>query len=155
MNNNIVIVSYEPQYVSSFKDLNVAWLEKYFVVEPYDAEVLSNLEKYILNKGGDIFFILENGVPKGTVALMYNEYGELEFTKMAVEESSKGKGFGNLLMQHCIDKAKQMGSENLILYSNTKLNPAISLYKKFGFEEIPVEKSEYERCNIKMIRKIK
>lgn len=86
---------------------------------------------------------------------MYNEYGELEFTKMAVEESSKGKGFGNLLMQHCIDKAKQMGSENLILYSNTKLNPAISLYKKFGFEEIPVEKSEYERCNIKMIRKIK
>lgn len=41
---------------------------------------------------------------------MYNEYGELEFTKMAVEESSKGKGFGNLLMQHCIDKAKQMGS---------------------------------------------
>lgn len=55
MNNNIVIVSYEPQYVSSFKDLNVAWLEKYFVVEPYDAEVLSNLEKYILNKGGDIF----------------------------------------------------------------------------------------------------
>ena len=155
MNNNIVIVSYEPQYVSSFKDLNVAWLEKYFVVEPYDAEVLSNLEKYILNKGGDIFFILENGVPKGTVALMYNEYGELEFTKMAVEESSKGKGFGNLLMQHCIDKAKQMGSENLILYSNTKLNLAISLYKKFGFEEIPVEKSEYERCNIKMIRKIK
>lgn len=55
MNNNIVIVSYEPQYVSSFKDLNVARLEKYFVVEPYDAEVLSNLEKYILNKGGDIF----------------------------------------------------------------------------------------------------
>ena len=99
--------------------------------------------------------MLENGIPKGTVALMYNEYNELEFTKMAVDESSQGKGYGNMLMQHCIDKATEMGAEDLILYSNTKLNPAISMYKKFEFVEVPVEKSEYARCNIKMIKKLK
>lgn len=151
---SVEIVSYQEKYKEVFKNLNTAWLEKFFVVEPYDAEVLANPQKYILDKGGEIYFILENGVPKGTFALMYNDYNELEFTKMAVDESSQGKGFGNLLMQHCIDKAKEKGAKELILYSNTKLNPAITLYRKFGFTEIPVEKSEYERCNIKMIKKL-
>jgi ribosomal protein S18 acetylase RimI-like enzyme len=85
---------------------------------------------------------------------MYNEYGELEFTKMAVDETVQGKGFGNLLMQHCIDEAKKMGGEELILYSNTSLKPAINLYEKFGFIEIPVGNSEYARCNIKMKKQL-
>lgn len=148
------IINYQPKYADDFKQLNVAWLEKFFVVEKYDEEVLSNPQKYILDKGGDIYFILENDTAKGTFALMYNEYEELEFTKMAVDESAQGKGFGNLLMQHCIDKAKEMGAENLILYSSRKLTPAISLYRKFGFTEIPVGKSEYARCDIKMIKKL-
>ena len=148
------IINYQPRYAEDFKKLNIAWLEKFFVVEKYDEDVLSNPQKYILDKGGDIFFILEDDSVKGTFALMYNEYGELEFTKMAVDESSQGKGFGNMLMQHCIDKAIEMGAENLILYSSRKLTPAISLYRKFGFQEIPVEKSEYARCDIKMIKKL-
>jgi ribosomal protein S18 acetylase RimI-like enzyme len=48
-----------------------------------------------------------------------------------------------------------MNCENLYLYSNTQLEPAINLYKKFGFLEIPVEKSEYARCNIKMVKHLK
>ena len=148
------IIKYQPRYAEDFKKLNIAWLEKFFVVEKYDEDVLSNPQKYILDKGGDIFFILEDDSVKGTFALMYNEYGELEFTKMAVDEASQGKGFGNLLMQHCIDKAIEMGAENLILYSSRQLAPAISLYRKFGFQEIPVEKSEYARCDIKMIKKL-
>lgn len=149
------IISYQPKYAKDFKTLNTAWLEKYFVIEPYDEEVLSNPDKYILNKGGQIYFLIENDKPIGTFALMYNEINELEFTKMAVSETSKGKGYGNLLMQHCIDEAIKMGSENLILYSNTTLEPAINLYKKFGFLEIPVENSEYARCNIKMVKHLK
>ncbi|WP_027375957.1 GNAT family N-acetyltransferase [Kaistella palustris] len=146
------IISYRPEFAADFKNLNTAWLEKNFVVEPYDDEVLSNPQKYILDKGGQIYFLVEDDKAVGTVALMYNEYDELEFTKMAVAENYMGRGFGNLLMQYCIDEAKKMDSKNLILYSNTGLEPAISLYKKFGFEEIPVEKSEYARCNIKMVK---
>lgn len=148
------IILYLPKYAKDFKTLNTAWLEKYFVVEPYDNEVLSNPEKYILDKGGNIYFVIEKGKAIGTVALMYNEYNELEFTKMAVEDDFKGKGFGNLLMQHCINEAKEMNCEKLYLYSNTTLEPAINLYRKFGFLEIPVEKSEYARCNIKMVKEI-
>lgn len=149
------IVSYLSKYSEEFKTLNTAWLEKFFFVEAYDAEVLSKPEKYILDKGGNIYFVIDAGKVVGTVALMYNEYGELEFTKMAVADEAKGKGFGNLLLQHCIEEATKMDCENLFLYSNTKLEPAINLYKKFGFLEIPVEKSEYARCNIKMVKHLK
>ncbi len=73
---------------------------------------------------------------------------------MAVHESAQGKGFGKLLMECCIENATKMGAQELILYSNTKLIPAIQLYIKSGFIEIPVEKSSYERCNIKMTKKL-
>lgn len=149
------IISYDPKYAVDFKSLNTAWLQKYFVVEPYDNEVLSKPQKYILDKGGEIYFLIENGEAIGTFALMFNEIDELEFTKMAVLESRRGKRYGNLLMQHCIDEATKMGSKKLILYSNTDLMPAINLYRKFGFYEIPVEKSEYARCNIKMVKDLK
>ena len=150
----IQISTYKKEYAKAFKDLNIAWLEKYFTPEPYDIEVLSNPEKYIIDKGGDIYFVLENNIPVGTVALMYNNLGELEFTKMAVDETVQGKGFGKLLMECCIENAIKMGSKELILYSNTKLNPAIQLYIKSGFVEIPVGNSAYERCNIKMSKKL-
>jgi ribosomal protein S18 acetylase RimI-like enzyme len=57
-------------------------------------------------------------------------------------------------MRHGINEAIEMGAENLILYSSRTLTPAISLYRKFDFQEIPVEKSEYARCDIKMIKKL-
>jgi len=148
------IIEYRKDLAPYFKQININWLEKYFIAEPYDVEVLYNPEKYILDKGGNIYFVAEEGIPKGAVALMNNEYGELELTKMGVDESAQGKGYGNLLIQHCIHKAKEMGVKDLILYSNTKLSPAIHLYKKFGFMEIPVEKSEYARCDIKMIKSL-
>lgn len=146
------IIPFNLKHAEDFKTLNEAWLEQFFVIEPYDHEVLSDPSKYILNKGGNIYFALENERAIGTFALMYNNLQELEFTKMAVADSEKGKGYGNLLMQHCIDEAKKMGCKTLYLYSNTQLVPAINLYKKFGFIEVPVEQSAYERCNIKMIK---
>jgi N-acetylglutamate synthase-like GNAT family acetyltransferase len=148
----VVIENFKKEYATAFRDLNMAWLQEFFVAEPYDIEVLSKPEKYILDKGGAIYFVVENGLPIGTVALMYNKYNELEFTKMAVDTKMQGKGYGKLLMNHCIDEARKMGASELILYSNTKLNPAIELYRTSGFVEIDIENSEYERCNIKMVK---
>ena len=83
-----------------------------------------------------------------------NILNELEFTKMAVHKSAQGKGFGKLLMNCCIENAIKMEAKELILYSNTKLTTAIQLYIKSGFIEIPVGSSAYERCNIKMSKKL-
>ena len=48
-----------------------------------------------------------------------------------------------------------LGATKVILYSNTKLGPAIHLYQKYGFVEVPMGTSEYKRSNIKMEKTIK
>ena len=75
-----------------------------------------------------------------------------ELTKMAVAPNQRGKKIGQKLMQYCIDFAKENNFDRLLLYSNTKLENAIYIYRKFGFIEIPVEKdSPYDRSDIKMV----
>jgi ribosomal protein S18 acetylase RimI-like enzyme len=65
---------------------------------------------------------------------------------------ARGKQIGQQLMQHCIDFASQQNFEELFLYSNTKLENAIYIYKKYGFDEVPLEvPNPYERSNIKMV----
>ena len=43
--NAITFVSFDPAYRNAFFDLNKAWLEAHFLLEPYDIEVLSNPER--------------------------------------------------------------------------------------------------------------
>jgi len=104
-----------------------------------------------INKGGHIFFAKLNNEIVGTVALMPKQT-TFEVTKMAVSTKHRGFKTGQQLMQYCINFAKkELQLKNLILYSNTKLENAIYIYKKYGFTEIPVEENcPYERCNIKM-----
>lgn len=146
------IISFEKQYSKAFYDLNIEWLQTYFYVEPFDEEVLSKPEQYIINKGGHIFFAKLNNTIVGTVALMPTKNERVfELTKMAVLPNQRGHKIGQKLMQYCIDFAKNNLFEGLMLYSNTKLENAIYIYRKYGFIEIPVEEnSPYKRSNIKM-----
>ena len=145
------IVSYKKEYTTAFKALNINWLEKYFYVETNDKEVLSNPKDFILDPGGHIFFALDGDIIAGTVALIPMSDGILELSKMAVDPAYQGKGIGQELMAHCIAFAKAKNLPKLILYSNTKLENAIYIYRKWGFVEIPLEADNiYERSNIKM-----
>ena len=150
------IIPFNPEYAKDFYNLNIEWLKTFFYVEPFDEEVLRNPETYIINKGGHIFFVLSQNKVVGTVALMpTNNQTVFELTKMAVLPNLRGHNIGQKLMQHCIDFAKNNQLSAIILYSNTKLENAIYIYRKFGCKEIPVEpNSPYKRTNIKMILKI-
>ncbi|NND62376.1 MAG: MarR family transcriptional regulator/GNAT family N-acetyltransferase [Flavobacteriaceae bacterium] len=151
----ITIVDFQEEYSQEFYDLNIEWLETYFYVEDFDREVLSNPDKYILGPGGHIFFAVENGKAIGTVALMKSEENTYELTKMAVHPSMRGRKVGQQLMQYCIDFAREQSFDKLFLYSNTLLENAIYIYRKYGFVEIPVEdNSPYNRSNIKMELKL-
>jgi N-acetylglutamate synthase-like GNAT family acetyltransferase len=144
------IISFSDELAHHFSSLNKAWLEKYFVVEPIDSEMLDNPKQYFIEKGGHIFFAKINEDIAGTVALLKDSDLVYELSKMAVWEKYQGQKIGNRLMEHCIDKARELKAEKLILYSNTKLLPAIHLYRKYGFVEVPITNSGYKRSNIKM-----
>jgi len=152
---NIKIISHDAAYAKAFYELNIEWLKTFFYVEPYDEEVLSQPEKYIIDKGGYIFFVLKNTKVVGTVALMpTHEHGILELTKMPVLSEVRGQKIGQRLLQHCIDFGKQKKLNALLLYSNTKLENAIHLYRKYGFKELELEdNSPYKRSDIKMLLK--
>lgn len=148
---SVIIVPFDKKYKKAFYDLNIEWLDTFFYVEDFDKEVLSNPEKYVIDPGGFIFFAIQENRVVGTVALMKSEKGIFELTKMAVLPTERGKKIGQQLLKHCITFGRELPMKKIFLYSNTILENAIYLYRKFGFIEIPVEADNpYERSNIKM-----
>jgi N-acetylglutamate synthase-like GNAT family acetyltransferase len=149
------IIPYEDKHASAFKQLNIEWLQQYFVVEAYDEYQLSHPSEEIINKDGYIFLAKDNETIVGTVALMKETDQSFELTKMSVTKNSQGKGISKLLMDACIWSAKEKKWDRLFLYSNTILVPAMRLYRQYGFIEIPLENnSHYHRTNIKMELKL-
>lgn len=149
-NKTIEIIDFTNDLSEPIKLLNYEWLEKYFCIEDDDILSLSNPKKYIIDKGGFIYYAKFGNKIVGTASLLKRNETIYELGKMAVTDSKKGLGIGNMLLEHCLYEAKQKQIKTLILYSNTTLKSALNLYRKFGFKEIELESGFYERANIKM-----
>lgn len=150
--DGLEIIAFEPRYRSEFKRLNVAWLQRYFRVEPIDEQVLGNPEQEILRGGGAILFARVQDRIVGTVALKPEHDGVFELTKMAVDEDFQGRGFGKRLLDAACDHAKALGAPRVILYSQRSLKAAVTMYAKYGFVEMPLTDKRYSRCDIMMER---
>lgn len=146
----IEIIDYQAAYQSSFERLNKAWLEEYFTVEPIDSYVLEQPEEAIIKPGGIIMFARYEGEIIGTVALKVIEPGVYEMTKMSVDKAYQGLGAGKTLCAAAIARAKAINAKRLLLYTTNVLETAISIYRKQGFVDIPLEPGVYERANVKM-----
>lgn len=144
------IIAYKDSLKNDFKRLNYEWIKKYFVVEPSDKRVLTNPQKYVLDKGGYIYFAESDGNVVGTYALMKVRANVYELAKMAVTESKQKQGIGTAMLVHSIARSRALNAHKLILYSNTILAPAINLYFKKGFRVITMKDYHNERANIKM-----
>ena len=175
-NNNIVIVGYHPKYADDFAALNYQWITEFFVIEPEDRAALDHPEAYAIDNGGEIFFLLDRSsggetvigtaalvpkkVPKKTweeapqqaVAQTAETIEVYELAKMAVSPNRQGEGLGQLLLQHCIEFARQRRGNRIILTTNDILKPALAVYHKLGFKDLPVNPDErYERGNLAMV----
>ena len=149
----VAIRSFDPDYAAAFRSLNVAWIEHYFKMEDADRQALDDPAVKIIAPGGEVLFAVSLGREQviGTCALIRLDDENAELAKMAVSEEAKGKQVGLLLGESIIDRAKDRGFHTLVLESNRKLTPAISLYRKLGFVEKPFpHPSEYSRADIYM-----
>ena len=146
------IINFKNEYSKLFYDLNIEWLNEFFLVEDYDKKILSNPQKHIINKGGSIFFAKKDKKIVGVVALMpTHELDVYELTKMGVEKNFRNKGVGRQLLKKGVEQAKLNKRKKVIIYANRKLENAIYLYKSFGFIEVELEKnSNYQRADIKL-----
>ncbi len=148
--NEMTFSNYKPQFANDFKQLNLEWIAKYFTVEEHDVEQLSNPESYIINKGGEVLFAILDEKVIGTCALIKTSETEFEMAKMAISPNYRGLHIGYKLGEYFKEKAKQMGAKRIWLESNRVLTPAISLYNKLGFKEIPIDYTPYARADIRM-----
>ena len=149
------VVPYREDFRPAFEQLNRDWIESYFVLEDADRAVFADPAAAILGPGGQIFFVVEGDTVLGTCAVLRHSPSECEIAKMAVAPAARGRGLGDLLMEAAVDFARQIGARRVTIVSNTVLAPALRLYRKHGFVEVPLESDgRYQRANIRLEREL-
>ncbi|MFA9273603.1 MAG: GNAT family N-acetyltransferase [Candidatus Aquirickettsiella gammari] len=146
------IIENSKNHLNDFIRLNEEWISKYFQIEEIDRKLAANPYQIVEN-GGFIFCLVLDNEVVGVCALFNDGNGLYELGKFAVAPAHQGKGYGNLLIEHCLSKLEAIEARGVYLVSNTTLVAAIGLYKKYGFKTVsegphPV----YSRANIVMER---
>lgn len=132
------IVEYEEKYKQEFIALNLAWIGRFFVPEQADMDVLDNVEQ-LLSDGGMIYFAVEGKEVLATCMTTPLGDGVWEILKLAAKGQYTGKGAGSAVFKACMDYAVLHGARKLTLISNRRLEPALHIYRKFGFREVPLD----------------
>ncbi len=148
--NSLTILPYEPKLQPYFESINREWVEELFYLEPFDMEQLQNPQETIINPGGVIIFGELEGEIVGTVGLSKVTDTTYELIKMGVKKSAQGKGVGMQLGKAILEKARELGAEKVELFTHTKLDSALKIYRKLGFVDTKPEEGKYSRCDLNM-----
>lgn len=145
------VIAFRPEFAADFERLNRRWIEEYFVIEAADVEVFADPQRAIVQPGGEIFFLVEDGKARGTCAVIRHDASLFELAKMAVEPECQGRGYGDLLIERAISFARESKAEKLMLLTNSRLRAALHLYEKHGFQRVPITHAEhYSRVDVEM-----
>lgn len=145
------IVGWRPELRIEFERLNREWIEQYFVVEQEDLKVFEDPAGQIVAPGGEVFFLLDEGGVQGTCAVIRHDAETFELAKMAVAPAARGRGYGDRLVEAAIAFVQGAGARRLMLVSNTRLAPALTLYRKHGFRDVPLDPANgYSRADIQL-----
>jgi len=80
-----------------------------------------------------------------------------ELVKMYLVPKARGIGLGRLLIEKCIEEAKEKGYKNIYLESMPELKQALKVYEKFGFEYLkgPMGNSGHTGCSLWMLKSLR
>ncbi len=149
------VVPYQERWRGAFERLNREWIEAFFILEDADRAVFADPAGKILAPGGQIFFVVDGDAVLGTCAVLPHSAEVHEIAKMAVAAEARGRGYGDLLMEACVAFSRAAGVREVVIVSNTRLEPAIRLYEKHGFVRVPFENDgRYARADIKLVRRL-
>ncbi|GAB3887186.1 GNAT family N-acetyltransferase [Terrabacter terrigena] len=63
--------------------------------------------------------------------------GEAEFRTLAVAPDGRGRGVGGALVHECLDRARALGRDRVVLSTQPMMHAAHRLYERFGFVRVP------------------
>ena len=122
------VIPYRPEYREAFVRLNTEWLTRFYWVESFDQYAMDHVDDLIAT-GAMAFFALDDA-------------GEVLAS--------------SAVLQAAMHYAEENGATKEVLISCRSLKPAIHLYKKFGFREVPYRKDFWksEKADIEMERNV-
>ena len=79
-----------------------------------------------------------------------------ELVKMYLSPAARGKGLAKLLMQQCLQAAKENGFAKVYIETMPELSAAVGMYEKFGFTYLqqPLGNSGHCGCDIWMLKEL-
>lgn len=137
------IVPYDKKYKKAFIEMNEAWITEMFELEAEDIAVLNSIDQSLEN-GGQIFFAVDEAdevLARCMIVPLPN--GEWEIEKFCARGMYTGTGVGTACLKTCIAYTMEKKVEKIVIVSNKKCTHAVSLYRKNGFIEVPVDKEKF------------
>lgn len=148
---SIQVIPFRDDLAVAFDRLNRDWLVAGNFLEPADEVYLVAPRSMIVDKGGEVFFAVEGPIVHGTAAAVPLGNDVFELAKVGVSPAAKGRGLGRLLVTSVIEFARSRGARQVVLTSNSRLVPALTLYRSLGFVERPCPPGfGYETADIYM-----
>lgn len=142
------IIEYTSRYKDDFIQFNTDWIiDNFGVLESADMETFEKIDEE-LEAGAMIYFAVEGEVPLATCMAKPMDGLTWEICKLGSNKNKNHKGCGSAVFGAAVQWAIDHGAKRLFILSNSKLKPAIHIYKKFGFEEIKLDNYEYVRGDI-------
>ncbi len=144
------IIQFEERYREDFIRFNTEWIVSNFgFLEQHDKETFEKIDEKI-KSGAMIFFAVEEDTETALAACMTEPMNESvwEICKLCSNKDIPHKGAGSAVFKAAMDWALEHGAEKLFILSNSRLQAALHIYRKYGFKEIKLDDYEYVRGDI-------
>lgn len=77
------------------------------------------------------------GLVLGCVGLLPHGEGTVELRKMYLAKESRRRGYGKMLLDHALRRARELGARRVTLETAAVLTDAIAMYERAGFRPDP------------------
>ena len=95
---------------------------------------LNDIETSYLRSGGCFDVLVDvPGAIVGSVGLYPIDSVTCELRKMYLSQQVRGQGQGRRLLEHALERAKEIGFRRIVLETASVLKEAIALYRRYGF----------------------
>ena len=114
------------------------WLDTYFTLEKYTNQGTRDTVTQIRNmiQNDTLYCIIKEDGKNIACASAVIENGYVYIANVIVDEMHRGKGYGRMLCETLLEKAKNKGGHTAYLQVIQSNQIAMNMYKKLGFEKV-------------------
>ncbi|TFV93499.1 N-acetyltransferase [Algoriphagus kandeliae] len=110
----------------------------------FEAYVMDSLLEFYRQynpKRDRVWVVEKEGKMIGFLLLMHRQDIQAQLRYFILEKPYRGMGLGKKLMEEWMDFYREKGYKGAFLYTTSGLDPAVSLYERFGFRKVSQIKS--------------